>query len=227
MDIKRWRRFWPVLVSVAALALVLYVAAMSPLVWGTRNWAAARRHQQFEEARDLAHRLVAQRPAAARPSEVGYPRQEPSKQPPGPLVYASTADYPSQLTVTLAFRSLPVRGSFAEHFKVADAKALRPEMMRDMERQARRQGLDGTRLAQVLDFVSRDERNRRKAVLPVYAEHARYRGGPVWIVVLAWEVLSPAGHEANVGEQRLSLAHYRFYVVSERKNRIRLFQTCS
>jgi hypothetical protein len=227
MDIKRWRRFWPVLVSVAALALVLYVAAMSPLVWGTRNWAAARRSQRFDEARDLARRLVAQRPAAARPSELGYPRQQPSKQPPRPLVHASTADYPGQLTVTLAFRSLPVRGFFAEHFKVADAKVLRPRMARDMEQQARQQGLDGARLAQVLDFVFRDERNRRTAVLPVYAEHARYRGEPVWIVVLAWERQPPAAGKADVREQRLSLAHYRFYVVSERKNRIRLFQTCS
>ena len=211
------RGLWLAVIGTGIVAALAYVAVAWPYVPATQEWRTQRRNRQLEQARELARRLAAQRPLEVRPGASlpgGLPR---GGLQPAPLVYASAADYPSESVVHQAFWRLPLWYAFANHYVVRDAQRLRPEMVREMKRQARKLGLNGRRLGEVLEFLFRDKANGRNALLPVYAEHARYRGEPVWIVVLAWEnAAAPA-----------RLGHIRVYVVSDGRNEIQFFQTCS
>lgn len=211
------RGVWIVLAVAAAVAAVACVAALSPLLPWSRVGRIYWSGERYQRERQIAYDLAAQRPPAVR---LGGARREPppGSELPRPLVYGSTADYPSASVLNLAFTGLPRWREFSRRYTVGDSRAMRADMLEDLKQQARQLGLDHARLAQALAVIYGDRRNRREALLPAYAEHARYRGEPVWIVVLAWE------NDLAPGQR---LAHIRVYAVSDRDNRIRFFQTCS
>ena len=159
-------------------------------------------------------RLTAGRPAAVRPVRVDAPGVEP---PASPMVYASESDYPDERLLHLSFMNLPLQRAFRS-YSFEDAKRRELDFADSLGRQAGALGLDGTRLRKIYDFVRSDARNGNVQLLPIYAEHARYRGERVWIIVLAWEETRHA--EGGVG-------HVRVFAVSADHDVVRYFTTCN
>lgn len=215
----RLSRVWMPAAIIAVLGVFAYIIAVWPYVPLTAKWRAQRSYRQDEQARELAPGLTSHRPVVAIPGSAAGLREARAAAAPQPVVFSSGADYSDEQVLKEAFWDIPLHRAFMERYTVAPARGLQAGMARAMQRQAEKIGLNGKRLREILMFIANEPRNRRNVLLPVYAEHARYRGRPVWIVVLAWEIAS-APSDAR-------LVHIRVYAIAERSNKILAFLTCS